>query len=170
MPFWGSSPEGINYKIGVSDILRTWSSCLNYFKMTFIQMFKKLFLARWCLHGTFQFGCLQQKKRKHHSDDWYVNNDQRWCDLGFPKSIALKGRLHNRSNPLEVFTEQYHQVLFIELSSCHLSVTCCFQSLFSPKEIITELAIYIPHHGAECGADYQSMWSASNFRSFYPQS
>ncbi|MXQ95370.1 hypothetical protein E5288_WYG013163 [Bos mutus] len=26
---------------------------------------------------------------------------------------------------------------------------------FSPKEIITELAIYIPHHGAEYGADYQ---------------
>ena len=126
MPFWGSSQEGINYKIGVSDILRTWSSCLNYFKMTFIQMFKKLFLARWCLHGTFQFGCFQQKKRKHHSDDWYVNNDQRWCDLGFPKSIALKGRLHNWSNPLEVSCS--HCSLFLSPGSLHraqqLSLIC----------------------------------------------
>lgn len=101
--------------------------------MTFIWMFKKLFLARWCLHGTFQFGCFQQKKRKHHSDDWYVNNDQRWCDLGFPKSIALKGRLHNWLNPLDIFTKQYHQVLFIEHRSCHLSVTVLFSKFVFPE-------------------------------------
>lgn len=74
-------------------------------------MFKKLFLAPWCLHGTSQFGCFQQKKKK--SEVLYLNNDQRGHDLRFPKSVAPKGGLRNWLNPLEVFIEQYHLFLFI---------------------------------------------------------
>lgn len=66
--------------------------------------------------------------------------------------------------------ESYHRFLFTQLRNCHLSVSAFSSKLVFPQEINTKLAVSSPHHGAECGADYQRMWDARNLKSFYPQS